>query len=424
MHKYDVSPKCSEFIPYLRAYEKYLLQSMGLSSATPKALLKEAIRFLVNNFAVRFPNVVIEEDSAEVLFLFSYNQSFERFRPVYEGVRSLYKVRHDYIDMSFRDPLLKRKFGGFRIPEGIMFPSRYKYLACYASYFIEKYRPKIIVTFINGGLFPAILKVVAEAHGCKVINVAHGTTETYFGNTVFTADYFFLFGPATIMRANANPVRLGSTRGVLVGSPFIPRDFELSPSDKMKNIVFLSQWLHFSEKDTVLRNVRILIRWCRDHTDYTLYVKPHPLDDMKVLRKLFRGVGNAIILDKQLSMKEALRDAALCVVQFSGSSVEAAVFKRPVVNLNDSDMPGQVDIEKYFGPRARSPEDLDRKINEVLSNYDRYVNICDEFVKWHLAYIGNSVDIIVERIKSIYEGREDFEYVNILQRTDVLEKFR
>lgn len=292
-------------------------------------------------------------------------------------------------------------------------PFLYCYLEYYAAYIIRKYQPRILLTFMEDSVLSIFLKKEIEKINGKVIDIAHGITPNFQRFRMFDFHYYFMFGQSSVDAAFQQKIRYGNTKIIKAGSFRMHKEFTLPINKESKKIVFFSANLRKDIRDIILRNYNLLAKWARTQENYSLVIKLHPLEDETIIKSIFKNVSKVTFLPKEISMKVALADASLALGMWSCALIDAAVLNRPVVIINDSDEEDFLELEKYFLPRARTVEEIQKRIEETFVQYDEYLDKARQFFRRHLEQTVDSVQYIASCIKSISEGKEDFDYITI-----------
>jgi hypothetical protein len=332
--------------------------------------------------------------------------------------------------LSLKRILLKKMF----CHTDQIFPIPLRFDAVLAQYLVKKYTPKIVCSF-TGSAASFIRELLHEQTGGKNIYLSHSVIPpaiSYYTN--FDYDYSFFFGQSSLNSVLSNSVHIGNTKVVLTGSPFIIQDFELPPNREKKNILFFSTWLlsfpeSGPEKTVLLKNTEMIMQWAQLHPEFHLYVKLHPLERPEFMTNLTQGIPNITVLDKKISMLDALRNISLVLHSWSAASIEAAVLKRPmvVVNTHKSLNTHWVSVQylslfKDF-PHASTVEELHQGILQVFGDYERFLYRTQEFAKFHLEHTAHSLEVITDCIASIYHDEEKFPFVTVHEELTGLQPY-
>jgi len=328
-----------------------------------------------------------------------------------------FRVGHEVL--SAKKIFLRRMF----CPPDEKFPAELVFDAALAKFLVKKYTPKVVCSFTSSTA-TFIRHALHQHTGGRTVFLAHSVLPTRPYTTNFDFDYALLFGKSSLENILANSVRLGSTKAVLTGSPFITPDYVLPPARTKKNVLFFSTWLtSFSgsgvEKELLCQNTQIVIEWARLHPEFHLYIKLHPLEEPDFIGSLVKESQNITVLDKAVSMPDALRNSAIVLHSWSAASLEAALLQRPTVIVNARDLPATHLLPQNFLSltdfflRARTVEELQQCIVATFAQYDKFLQRCREFVQLHLERTTDSIEFMTRCIEAISRGREDFPLVPV-----------
>lgn len=375
------------------------------------------INFIAGTYCLFFYRRKIRKKPCDILFLHSSQKDIAATKSLSMALkRHNFHVLHEVIPLP-KAILLNRLLAKTTRYAPLPF-CVYEY---YASYIVKKHEPRILITL---DLFPfaSFLKNEMEKMGGKSVQLAHGVIGQNELFTIYDFHYYFVFGQSSVDAAFQQRTRYGSTKLVKTGSFFIDEEFHLSPGRKGKKLLFFSSWLQKNVRDIILANFNLLAKWAKLQGEYELAVKHHPLEDESIIRSIFRDVPNVKFLPKEVRMKEALADISIVLTGWSCASIEAAILNRPAVIINNSDFPDFLELEKYYTPRACTVEEIQARIEETFKRYDEFIESAKRLVRRHLERTTDSIPYIVKCLKSIYDGKEDFEYINIKGTKDYFYK--
>ncbi|MFC2087675.1 CDP-glycerol glycerophosphotransferase family protein, partial [Bacteroidota bacterium] len=267
-------------------------------------------------------------------------------------------------------------------------PYKIYYWSVFSRYLIKKFEPGIICSFKSYDVMPSFLRKHAQA-SCKTVFLPHGLQPPIHLYTSFDYDYYLAFGKGGLKCIEDNKLRIGSTKVILSGSPIIKKHYSLDPGKPTKNILFFSDWWIEKNYQNTVRNLEIVIDWAKENPDYKLLIKLHPSEKGEFIKDQVNSIQNITVLDKSISMVEALINISICITAWSVASIEAALLNRPTVVVNhleydeSSDNYIQSDkylyIESFFPRRAVNSSELKLRIEQVLKNYDYYLEQCKKF---------------------------------------------
>ncbi len=329
------------------------------------------------------------------------------------------KARGLSVGHHHRAGRLERLVGRMLHDPGHAVPLSWRLDAFYAGYLVTAYSPKVVISFQNYSALTACLRM-ACAGRAKVVNISHGVTPPGDESNMFDCDYYFMFGRGSLENAARKSIRIGATRVVLTGSFNVSPDFQLAPNRDRRTVVFFSQLsdavlnspaFPTEVKQRLVRNTHRVIEFARQHPELAIDIRLHPQERPERITALARGTDNVRILDASMRMQDALAPASLAIVMWSNAAIEAALLRRPVVVINDTEVSDDyLALERFFLPRARTAVDLGDRVARVFADYDRYLDATQAFVAHHLAHTRDSIPYMAGCIDGIAHGAEPFEY--------------
>jgi len=358
----------------------------------------------------------------DILFLHGTERSLKQTELLWKALEHKHLTIHHEIVASLNRNWFKRKLlpPDQNLPDGLLSEH------ALAKFCIAKHQPKVVCATANA--FAAFIR--HELHkqtGGKSIYI-FSAPPNIRSAAVVDADYLFLHGKTSLQTICESPVRLGHAKAVLTGSYCVTPDNRLEPNRDKKKILFFSTWYAWISnpptktveclQQTLLHNVHIVIQWAKEHPEFQLFVKIHPSEDPKYIYQLTRDIPNITVLNKSISMRDALKDASLALLSWSAASLEAAMHQRPLVIVNAGDLRDSANtllphnhlaLEDFF-LRARTAEELHQHIVYTFEHYDRFVERCHEFIHQHLEHTTDAIDFMTHCIEAIYHGKEDFPY--------------
>ena len=306
--------------------------------------------------------------------------------------------------------------------------ARWALLAGYAAYLVEKYRPKVILTFTETDLLSFFLKLEAERRNIIVVNIAHAVLTQSHLKSMFCFDYYFVYGPSSINNARLHPVRFGSTNLVEAGSITISSGDTLAPNCDRKTAVFFSTFLYGGKDDysrhfdaEAFKSINLVAAWIKRAKHFRLLVKLHPEEPAGLVERIFAGMENVTILPRDTRISDALQPASIAMGIMTNASIEAALMNRPYVDVFADDFcENYLDIETFFGRRVHTLEALESKVGDVYAHYDLALENCGKFVDHHLAHRGGASDYILACLDEIRRGVVMFPSTCLREHVDAL----
>lgn len=275
------------------------------------------------------------------------------------------------------------------------------YLAPYAAYIAKHYRPKLMVTFIEWNPMAVPLYLFAKREDTTVVNIAHAMTSNSIRCAINTFDYNFVLGSSAAENMKKNPNLLGDAKIIESGYFKIDNSYRIEPNPGGK-ILYFSDWMAKGLEKEIKANMQLVSKWARVF-NHELIIKLHPLEDADIVRELFSGIETVEILPKQCTMQEALSLASMCILAWSSASLEASVAQRPIIiaNLYPEMDHDYLDLEHHFGIAAKTAEEIEEKVQNILIDPKRYSALCENFSSRHLTYSYDAQDRIIQSLDNI-----------------------
>jgi hypothetical protein len=404
----------SRRLRYLSAYRKYIRSFRARQLPFWHRFAKGILLSMPGIYAPQINNC-----PCDLLFIHEYIKGAARIRhwcAILE--KSGLRIEHELLD---RRHIIKHRM---MAPVDYRPPQEFHIEACFARYIAEKYRPKITITFMDASPLSFFLHEELKHLG-SYINIAHGITGASALFSMYDFDYYFAFGQSSLGHMLGNAIRYGTTKAVLTGSPFISRDFYLPPIERNQNVLFFSNWLPPELRESIIATTELVIRWAKQNSRFTLYIKPHPLENISLVRRLTSGMKNVRILEHDVSIKNALISVSLALLTPSScASLEAALLNRPAIVVDANNEEDRLlNFQRFFLPHATTMHEIEQRIEEAFKARDQLLSRGKDFLKYHLEHTYDSGDFIAECIQKIYAHNEDFFYHPISEKLEGLERY-
>lgn len=302
-------------------------------------------------------------------------------------------------------------------------PFKYLFISSYIQFIVETYRAKIIITDRNGSIYSSFLKEAIQPYG-KLVHMAHCVATDNFGRfSLIDYDYYFLYGTSSLDKIMHRQVRFGSTKAVLTGPYFSNKNFNLSANDASKNILLFGIYPALEKKENYRLIYDMVKQWAEKNPQYSLYFKPHPRSRSDYWKIASQKIKNIVVLDATEKLTSCLANISITLSIYTNAVIDAALLNRPslmvcIDNMNELD--DELDLEKFYLPRATTDQQLQTNISSMLDNYSYYVEQTKKFAKYHLEYQQDSIEYISHCLLSIVNNEEDFPIVEINEKMDDL----
>lgn len=404
----------------LKAYDRALY-----AGASPKFKRKLLSRKIMSRLLPFFRMLYSSPDPTpcDVLFLHGNTSTRAKIQALSKFLEHKgLTVQHEV--MSARSLLARRMFCR---PDRKL-SGEFVWNAAFARFLVMKYRPKVVCCFTHS-CATFIRQEVHNITGGKTIYLAHGFTPQTIDYSIFDFDYYFVFGESSLKNIMANPVRIGHTKAVINGSPFVALQPHLSPNYEKKNVLLFSTWAAGFRKARDRRNAlretaEITVEWAKKNPQFGLLIKIHPREDPEFMETLTQDIPNITVLEKSVSMVDALRDVSLVLSAWSTASIEAALLNRPSIFVDPIGKSEKyLSINDFSLARVTNADELQHRIGEVFAHYDEYIYRAQQFAAFHLAHPADSVEFMADCIASVHQGEENFACVDIQQELSGLQPY-
>lgn len=291
------------------------------------------------------------------------------------------------------------------------------YLAPYPAFLMQKYRPSMLIIFLEWNPAAILFYVYAKRIGAIVINVAHALTSNSDRCSIQSFDYYFLFGQSSVQHLRSNPIRIGSARLVQTGTiNFQIREASVNSSGAF---LYFSDWSKRGYEDLVESNLQVVHGWVVESRP-RLYIKPHPLEDTRRVLSLFSDFSNVTVLDKNTPLDSALREVSFSLVHWSTASLASAGMGKPVIAVNTDENfdDSFLELQRFFGPAASTPAQIAARAAEFTHDTELWRSRSIEFARYHLKELSGAGQYIEDALADIYHGKEELDYTKLPATSD------
>ncbi len=257
-----------------------------------------------------------------------------------------------------------------RIPFNLLAP------VCKAQYLVGKYQPKVAVISMNSTVFPSVFRKELNDNQALLVNLAHGVGYQGIAHTSSDFDYWFVFGQSTIDGKRKNQNRVGETRAMIVGSPFIfgknEKVFDLKTNNQ-SYVMIASQWTPARDdaKTALDQSALIIENFIRANHHITFVVKVHPHDNGERWLGICKNNQNVQVLDKNVELGDVLRGANLCLHMSSNVAIEAGILGIPSIAVDPYNCSEHLNLMGFL-PTVKSSLELGMEFTSVMRNYSSY----------------------------------------------------
>lgn len=414
----------------LSRYHDCIESQLRNKSCTYKAayLVYDIIRLLlkyIGYFSSLFLRVT-KKEQVDIVVVFDSMIDYQRSKSIWDGLKNkCYRIKPLTLDFTLA------RLAPLYIRKSPQIPYRIYMWACYAAMIKKQYNPKMLCIYQGCDVWPVFMRHEMQDTGPTVF-IPHAIHPPFYLYTCIDFDYYLAFGQSAIDSLKSNTIRIGHTNVILTGSPLIDSSFSLAPNKEKKHLLFFSDWWIEQDIKNTRKNFAILIQWAQKHPEYTVYIKLHPLEKGYYVKEQIRNIPNMIMLPKETSFVDACSTSSAVITSWSVASVEAALLNRPTIVVNHSPYDENshdyiasdkfLYLEKYFPRRATTAEELDERIQQMMNNFDYYLDNCREFIQYHIEKTTGSQDYVISVLDNILQAKMDnIPTFTLEEKTDGLE---
>ena len=290
-------------------------------------------------------------------------------------------------------------------------PRHWHLQAAHAAWLMARYRPRLVVTFMDDTFLTPFLHEALQASGAKLVNMAH---TIYFPNLDFSmcdVDWLFVFGQRSLDNLASAPIRYGSCRAVAVGSPYLadPAPSAATPvrdPDGPPRLLWMGQYLHPARKDTLLADLSSLAHFLSRHPHYTVAVRLHPLDRGETREYLETLAPRVRWLEADAPLPDVVDAFDIVLGSFSAGLIDAAARGKPVIAFSGSGLVEALGLQDVGLPVVDGPEALAAAVSEIAGDYERAHRAALRLAGQHYQYLGDATGHIVGLMQALVEGRD------------------
>jgi hypothetical protein len=394
-----------EEVTKLRAYNHYLnartFNKGYRKKLGPMYFIAVAVLVRLIGLIRCLSKILKKPEEVDILFLPQCIPDANRFKPIEKQLKKIGLKIITIVQPGPRIKLFKFMYGWvpFRISSDLV--------AAYgeAMFYLGNYKPKVVVFVQNTGILPILVRRALKDFGVTV-NLAHGLTYNNWLFSLFDFDYYFVLGESSIDHAKSNHFRFGSSTLVKSGRFFLDQRFSKIKAGKPGGkIAYFSHFLRPDLEDATLAAHDLLLEFAKRNPDRKILVKLHPLESDDYWKK-YSNLKNLRVLPGNADLVELLESISITIVQYSNVCIESAIAGRPVISIDKSGFANNYLILKDFFPMAQNISDLEKKIEEVESNYITNVKQCEKFARYHLEKIEDSQENVTDLLADLVRGKQ------------------
>lgn len=252
-------------------------------------------------------------------------------------------------------------------------PHKWRLQQAYAEWLIGSFRPKVLVSFMDDSLHTPFLHAAVKRTGGVMVNIAHTICFPNIDFSMCDVDWMFLFGQRSLDNLIAAPVRYGSCKAAIAGSPFLSNQIRSPPDGRLcgkpPKILWLGQYLHQSHRGTLRADMLSLARFCDAHPEVPVAVRVHPLDRGEMQRFLASRIPKLCWLKSDTLLPNVIHEFDIVASSFSAGLIEAAACGKPVIGFLTSGLTEALGLQDFGLPLVANEHQFAEAIAAIESNY-------------------------------------------------------
>lgn len=283
------------------------------------------------------------------------------------------------LDVAIRQKLL------YRPPAKV--PLRYYAHAAYAEWLARHHQPALVLSERHGSLVTPFLRLSLNAQDKRLAQLAHATTVERSRRLSMTDyDYYLLFGQSSLAALQRRTLRFGSTQAILTGSYLVDQRYDMPPASNHLRLLVLGVGPDKEKRPGYQRTYALIRDWAARHPQVPVSFKPHPRSQVAFWQEAAAQHPNIHLLPAELFLADALEQSSVVLSIMSNAALEASVASRPVIYVNASEEPDDLEQSRFFGQCVTTLDMLDARLGWLQQHYEQALDCTHAFAQYHLAY--------------------------------------
>lgn len=278
-------------------------------------------------------------------------------------------------------------------------PLLFKWEAYHASYILNKYKAKVILTERNGWVLPSFIKKIRR-EGSIIIHMAHSipTSQSRKYN-YYDYDYYLLYGKSSYDYLSGLDNCFGTCQVLFKGPYFFYGNRKyIKKNNVERNVVFVGSAPDYENQSFYVEACRMVEKLVENKDVDKLYVKCHPRGDAEGWLKISEKYPGRVVLINDSNFHDCLDDSVYAVMSYTNAILDTAYYGIPVIVIGEFD--DLFSLSDFSIDRISNYKDL----VEVV----RTENVRDRsgFISYHVENVNGASDSLVDFILNISSGKE------------------
>jgi glycosyltransferase involved in cell wall biosynthesis len=349
----------------------------------------------------------VAADPADILLLHPHASAIARHERLAASLaqRGL-SVRHEFVP-RFPELLLRRRL---RRPDGgwAPFPPRWRAHAGYAAWLMARYRPRVVVTFMDDSLHSPFLRDAAAAAGAVTVNVAHSMSGPNLDFSMCDVDWYLLWGRRSFANLAGAPVRYGTCRTLAIGSIYQAGGARAAeralPAGRPARLLWIGQDFGSEHGELLRRDAAAFARFMASHPQYEAVIRAHPRDRGELERVIAPLLPLARWTGATALLPEVLEGADIAASSFSSGLVDAAAAGLPVIAFSSCALVGAIGLADFGLPVVADEAALAAGVEAILADYGAASRSALALAREHLFDLGSATEHCARVLETLARG--------------------
>jgi len=287
-------------------------------------------------------------------------------------------------------------------------PRRWRLQAAFAAWLVERYRPRLIVTFMDDTVHTPFLHAALAHSGAALANLSHTICFPMIDFSMCDVDWFILFGRRSLDNLTVTPVRYGACRAIVAGSQYLVNEAVAkapgtTPHDPPR-LLWIGQYALPSQRRALEQDLASFARFVVAHPAYDVTVRLHPLDSGETRAFLARRAPGLKWMPPEKLLPEIVGGYDIVVSSFSAGVIDAAASGKPVVAFSTNGLAATLGLEDVGLPLVKDDQDLAQAVRAIAADYARASAAALRLAREHYYKLDDATDRIAQLLATIARG--------------------
>ncbi len=287
-------------------------------------------------------------------------------------------------------------------------PRRWRLQAAFAAWLVARYRPRLVVTFMDDTVHTPFLHAALARSGGTLANLSHTICFPMIDFSMCDVDWFILFGQRSLENLAVTPVRYGACRAIVAGSPYlvdqaVAREPASAPREPPR-LLWLGQYALPLQRVALEHDLASFARFVVAHPEYDVTVRLHPLDSGETRAFLEPLAPRLRWMPPERLLPEVLGDFDIVLSSFSAGVIDAAASGKPIVAFSTNGLAATLGLEDVGLPLVKDDAGLAAAVKRLESDYARASAAALRLAREHYYKLDDATERIAELLATMARG--------------------